>query len=505
MEIITGVQTEALLKALCWTFIHSLWQGLGYALLAGVLLLCTKRSTPVLRYNLLLLTLLLFVITTGITFYLKLPSTSGQAGWVPMLSDHYTPTTLAGKFTWQQFATYCDANAPLLVLLWFIVFIAKFIKMIGGLLHIKYIRNYRVSYPGIEWQEKIAEMATVLRISAPVKLLESALIKVPIVVGWLKPVIMIPAGLLTQLPQDQMEAILLHELAHIRRKDYFVNLLQSFVEIFFFFNPAVCWLSALLREEREHCCDDQAVTGINNKSTYIKALVAFQEYCLGDAASSALAFAGSKHQLLERVKRIVFNKNKNLNNMEKVFLTTSIFVLLGIALVPAAKTQIKKYYVAEQRRAIDTINGVIQPVKETVPPVKPDNSLQHIISSPAGAAGQDTQSGQRYTAQQQEREKAQQRQDSTQLRFMQDQELRDHHDSLGRIAQADMERALARRAKKDNEMSKAIIAREAALAEANEPAKKNNVARNVPAIKPITPVEPVSAIDPSTPNPKLNP
>ena len=95
-----------------------------------------------------------------------------------------------------------------------------------------------------------------MRISRPVRLLESAIAEVPVVIGYLKPVILIPAGLLANLPVDQVEAILLHELAHIRRADYLVNLLQTMVESLLFYHPAVWWISHVIRTEREHCCDD---------------------------------------------------------------------------------------------------------------------------------------------------------------------------------------------------------------------------------------------------------
>src|SRR5262249_45478906 len=150
-------------------------------------------------------------------------------------------------------------------------------------------------------------------------LLESEIIKVPMMTGWLKPMILFPFSLLSQLPQEQVEAILLHELAHIKRKDYFVNLLQNFAETIFFFNPAVLWISSLIRDERENCCDDIAIQSTNDKEKFIHALVAFQEYNLSKSRFG-IAFPGQKNHLLNRIKRIIYNSNKTLNNMEKVLL-----------------------------------------------------------------------------------------------------------------------------------------------------------------------------------------
>src|SRR6202008_3371205 len=114
-------------------------------------------------------------------------------------------------------------------------------------------------------------------------------------------VILVPLGLLAALPPSQVETILLHELAHIRRKDYLVNLLQRFSEAVFFFNPALIWISSLIRQEREACCDDIVVSTATHHGNYLKALVSFQEYCL-TPPKYAMAIGSKQHYLLNRVK-----------------------------------------------------------------------------------------------------------------------------------------------------------------------------------------------------------
>ncbi len=178
------------------------------------------------------------------------------------------------------------------------------------------------------------QLAASINVKAKVTLLRSALAKVPMVIGHFKPVILIPAGVFTALPQDEIEAILLHELAHIRRKDYLVNMLQHFCEILFFFNPAVLWLSSLIKDERENCCDDIALNQVKNKKQFIHALISFQEYNMA-ANNCAVGFPGREGHLLNRVKRIITNNNKTLTNMEKTILATALvlvsFVTLAIA------------------------------------------------------------------------------------------------------------------------------------------------------------------------------
>src|SRR5438034_11106483 len=104
--------------------------------------------------------------------------------------------------------------------------------------------------------EALERLAARLRVSRPVRVLESAIVQVPAVLGWVRPVILLPASALTGLTPLQLDALLAHELAHVRRYDYLVNLIQSVIETLLFYHPAVWWISGRMRQEREHCCDD---------------------------------------------------------------------------------------------------------------------------------------------------------------------------------------------------------------------------------------------------------
>ena len=130
--------------------------------------------------------------------------------------------------------------------------------------------------PG-DWQQRLDGLAARLRISKPVALLESCLAEVPVVIGYARPVILMPVGLLAGLPVAQVEAILIHELAHIRRQDYLVNLMQTFIEGLLFYHPAVWWISGVIRAERENCCDDLAVAVTGDARQYAAALAALEQ------------------------------------------------------------------------------------------------------------------------------------------------------------------------------------------------------------------------------------
>ena len=332
---------DTILRAVCWTLLHSLWQGLVVALLAGIIMVLTKRSSSSLRYNLLCGLLFLFLAASAFTFFCQLKP---QVNEFPTISS-VTPITnnvqpapvpdkpLATPISTHTLQTgidtliqYFNAHAALVVLIWFIVFLARFVQLLSGVVYTQRIRHYKTSAAPALWQERLPELLNKLQISRPVLLLESAVIKVPVVVGFLKPVILVPVGMFTHIAPDQVESILLHELAHIRRQDYLLNLVQNLSDTLFFFNPAMIWISSLIRAERENCCDDIAIRETRSRRRLIEALVSFHEY-EKTAAGYALSFAAKENQVVRRVKRIVHKTNHSLHAGERVLLMGGLLIL----------------------------------------------------------------------------------------------------------------------------------------------------------------------------------
>ncbi|WP_296148392.1 M56 family metallopeptidase [uncultured Flavobacterium sp.] len=334
---------ETLLKAISWTLVHSVWQGLILAVLAGLVILFTKKSTSVLRYNLLAGLFVSFMIAVGFTFSYEFQEEGRETITRLNLPIENQNFAVAGAIPEEkadlsmQIINFLNENSSLIVLIWFLIFSVKCLNIFSNLNHIYRIRNYRIQNPPQYWSDRVSQLSKTLNIKKPIVLLESQLVKVPSVTGFFKPIILIPVGLLSNLPQDQIEAILLHELAHIRRKDYFINLIQSFAEIIFFFNPGVLWLSSLLKEERENCCDDIAVGITKSKSKFIHALVSFQEYNMKQN-QLAMGFGGRKNQLLERAKRIIHDNNKSLNSIEKTFLSIC-FIIVAVFMIACSNTK----------------------------------------------------------------------------------------------------------------------------------------------------------------------
>lgn len=326
---------DTLLKAISWTLVHTIWQGFILAFLAGIVILTTKRVTSVVRYNLLSGLFFAFIVVVGLTFNYEFGNENEESVKSLNFSIEHLKSvwTIENGAVKNNFSTliidFLNANANTIVLIWFIVFCIKCFKITNNLSHIYKIRNYRNQPVSNYWKERLEALSQNIHLNKHIVLLESQLVKVPSVTGFFKPIILLPIGLLSQLPQDQIEAILLHELAHIRRKDYFVNLLQSFAEIVFFFNPGVLWLSSLIKEERENCCDDIAVSVTKCKAKFVHALVSFQEYNMKNN-ELIMGFGGKKNHLLNRAKRIINNDTKSLNAVEKTFLSIAVFAVLFV-------------------------------------------------------------------------------------------------------------------------------------------------------------------------------
>jgi bla regulator protein BlaR1 len=187
--------------------------------------------------------------------------------------------------------------------------------------------------------ERVGALSRRLGIRRTVKMVESGLVRVPMVMGQLRPVIFIPLGLINHLPAGEMEAVVLHELAHIRRRDQLVNIIQQVMECLFFFNPGLLWVSSLMRDERENCCDDVAIAETRDRVEFVRALVRFKEHSLREVT---LAFPGNRRQLFHRVLRISRQENRGLGGRERmVLLVSGGLLLLWLAAVKGVGSAVK--------------------------------------------------------------------------------------------------------------------------------------------------------------------
>ncbi|HVS92429.1 MAG TPA: M56 family metallopeptidase [Mucilaginibacter sp.] len=344
---VTDTTAQHFIRSFSWMLLHSLWQGMLLAVLTAIVLMLTRKAPAAVRYNLVFALFMLFLATCGATFALEWSKSlqtavaqgaaGAKAGGAIMLFG------LDIKAFADSSIAYFTANAPMIVLLWFLLFVFRSVRMMGGLVFIRRARHRLIYSPPADWKARVDLLCEKLQLNRTVQLLESGYVKMPMVIGHLKPVILVPVGLLAGLPAGQVEAVLLHELAHIRRHDYIVNLVQTIAETVFCFNPGLLWISSLLRDERENCCDDIALAQTKNKKEFIQALISFKEHALY-GSKYAVAFPGKKNHLLNRVTRIMSNRNKALAPSEKAFFMMGILLLSGIVITAGiAKAGVIRY------------------------------------------------------------------------------------------------------------------------------------------------------------------
>ena len=333
--------TINLTQALCLTLVHSLWQGFLAAVVAGIIILSTRKSKAAVRYNLLTVDLVLFLLVAGFTFFHELggggrPITGRviaeeESGILSGLDLHARAGVAPTPGIVGQFGTFLHMHAPTVVMIWMLCLLGQLVQLTGGIYQLGQLRRRRVFAPAAGWQERLQALAKRLGIERAVELIESVQVSVPVTFGFLKPSILVPLGLLANLPADQVETILLHELAHIRRNDYLMNLLLHLTEAVFFFNPGVRWIASLIREEREACCDDMVLLGTADRNSYFDALVAFGEFAIG-RQRYGLQLSKDKTDLLWRIRRMLNQENKKLHIMEKAVLSVGLTALLAIGL-----------------------------------------------------------------------------------------------------------------------------------------------------------------------------
>lgn len=288
--------------AIGWTLLHSLWQGaIVSAVLAAALL--AVRS-PRVRYAAACAGMLVMLAGFLLTLLWQLPEqASGRRNaQAPVLHlANLSPVSGAAD----RWAPRLAAIAPWLGPFWITGVCLFCLWYLASWASAERMRRRGVCCAPDHWQRELARLGAQLRVSRPVLLLESCLAEVPVVLGHFRPLILLPIGLLAGLPPAQMEAVLVHELAHIRRHDYLMNLLQRFAEGLLFYHPAVWWFSGVMRNEQEKCCDDVVVSVTGQAHEYALALVALEQSRFR-GRQTAIAVTGGN--LMKRIHRLLYPK-----------------------------------------------------------------------------------------------------------------------------------------------------------------------------------------------------
>ncbi|MGA2646515.1 MAG: M56 family metallopeptidase [Candidatus Sulfotelmatobacter sp.] len=303
MTALTNWFSPSAMHSLGWMLLHFLWQGTAVAALAAVLMtLCRRSSTG---YALAVAALVLMLAAPLATFlFLAASGETTSAGSASIAET--LPTAMnknvAPKFSaeFSRFSPSLDA-LPWLVEAWLLGVAIFSLRSAGGFLVLERQRrkqSYTVSPLVLEM---CRNMQRQLGLDRAIRYCECAWLQAPAVIGWFRPIVLLPVTALTGLSEEQLQSIIVHELAHIQRLDPFVNVFQISVETLLFYHPAVWWLNKRIRAEREHCCDDVAVSLCGNPVEYARALTLMEEW----RSAPALAMAANRGSLSERVFRVL--------------------------------------------------------------------------------------------------------------------------------------------------------------------------------------------------------
>jgi GWxTD domain-containing protein len=300
MTTIAHLVETPLAKALGWTLFHSLWEGAlaALVLLAALLVMRSPRA----RYACACAAMVGVLAAFAITFCVLAPREKGSASAVA----HTIPRAALDN---SQASPGVRAPfrvvdlPPWLAPFWMLGVLLLQLRSAAGWMAAGRLRRRGVCSAPDPWPQRLDQLRARLRLSKPVALLETCLADVPVVIGYVRPVILAPVGLLAGMPASQVEAILMHELAHIRRHDYLANLLETVVESFLFYHPAIWWMSGVIRAEREKCCDDLVVAASGDAHDYAAALAALEQ-TRWPANETVLAATGGS--LMKRIHRLLY-------------------------------------------------------------------------------------------------------------------------------------------------------------------------------------------------------
>jgi beta-lactamase regulating signal transducer with metallopeptidase domain len=310
MNLIGALSSQQWVERLGWALVHFLWQGL---LIAAVYAAARRwiagEASPNTRYLLACAALAAMAATPLVTWGWMRPSDASPDAAYRIRSTPPAASTIGIAITTLPASVRTTVSSarsaqflPWVVIVWLFGAAVFWVRLAGGWVVAARMRSVLVRRAPPEWQEILGKLGARIGLSRPVRLLVSALVEVPTVVGWLRPVVLVPVGALGGLPAGHLEALLLHELAHIRRHDYLVNILQSAAEALLFYHPAVWWVSGHIRAERELCCDDVAVSVSGDALAYARALAQLESYRPAHLRAAVAANGGS---LADRIARLL--------------------------------------------------------------------------------------------------------------------------------------------------------------------------------------------------------
>lgn len=328
------------LRAFALALVEFVWQGAAIGAVCALILTLLRRARPQLRYVVACLGLAAMTLAPVVTAagYLRTGSNSTNGSRTaatpsvdtsPVTASDRSAAAAAPVAPRTRLTSWLEPRLPMLMAIWIAGVLVMAAHLVAGWLRVTRIRRGATPLDPGRWPSRVLAMARQFRVTRRVRLLVTHAVDVPAVVGYIRPAILVPASALAGLSPDHLEAILLHELAHVRRADYLVNVVQCVVEVLLFYHPAVWWLSSQVRREREHCCDDIAASLCADQVTYARALTSLEELRI---PMPRLAVGADGGDLLARIRRLIEPERVSNSRLSGGLVMGVVFTLVLLVL-----------------------------------------------------------------------------------------------------------------------------------------------------------------------------
>lgn len=350
---------QQFIKAFGWSILNSLWQSaIIYGILLVVMLTLPKLASKHkhnIAFSSVILMFISFSYNLGEQLMINKPN-HNTVGHVQQMQFNQYLNDLP-----QTFSSKAEHYFPIIVVLYIIGILLQLFIIAKGYYQLSILKKESLSVIPEDWKLIFQHIKSSLGIQKDIRFDLSAIVNVPLVIGYLKPVVLFPIALVNQLDHDQVEAILIHELSHIRRNDFLLNLIKTAIETLLFYNPFVWMAGRFIHIEREHACDDLVVKITGKPLNYAHALLKLELLKDNKSPAYALAATGQNQNLYQRIKRITNMKTNYLNAKQQMAaLTLGIACLFSIAWInPSEKkkelNKVLKTQIASLGQAIENL------------------------------------------------------------------------------------------------------------------------------------------------------
>ena len=359
MNLLNDWIPESLLYAMGWTLVHSLWQLVIIGAGLWLLLKIARNYSPATKYNLGLAALGLAVVAVLGTFIFELSNYSPAplVANVSFVDKTFQPDQPASTMELEPVVTiavnWIEGQLPFLVNMWFLGAMLFLFRLFNSLSEIRILRKSSYELEDFEVEKKLYRLMGKMDIAKKVSLRLSNSGLSPVTFGYFKPIILIPAGLIFQLSATQLEAIIAHELAHVKRNDYLMNLIQSTLEVLFFYHPCYWWMNQVVKELRENAADDLAVKAGIAPKALAYSLAEVLNFARQVPPQLAMAAGKRRNPTLQRIKRILGHDAQTYPQNPIISIPMLLTLLLSAGLMATAQQDVSSS--SEKTKPIVTV------------------------------------------------------------------------------------------------------------------------------------------------------